>query len=91
MFYVAFVSGKTKKVPDSVGIWGSIYWDGSIQKMGRDWKMGFDCHHTADQVRKTEVIIVKTSQLYYSEGENFSVGEKFYLLKLFFIWELHVK
>lgn len=53
--------------------------------------MGFDCHHTADQVRKTEVIIVKTSQIYYSEGENFSVGEKFYLLKLFFIWELHVK
>lgn len=47
--------------------------------------MGFDCHHTADQVRKTEVIIVKTSQLYYSEGENFYVREKFYLLKLFFI------
>lgn len=30
MFYVVFVSGKIKKVFDSVGIWGSIYWDGSI-------------------------------------------------------------
>lgn len=46
--------------------------------------MGFDCHHTADQVRKTEVIIVKTSQLYYSEGENFCVGEELYLFKIVF-------